>query len=454
MALTKATYSMIDGPVGSVKDFGALGDGTDQTAAIQAAVNAICAADGILLFPPGNYRISAPITFPDASFRVVGSGPTETSVAQVVGGSNINLFDFSNVNGPSTFVEAMGFFGPAPGSYGLAGIYLNASNGVCIQDCWFGGMATGVQKTNTSSFVRVLNCTFEYCFEAINFNDAVECIVDGTTFYKNTNDYVLSNFCQASIFTNSTHLETVIKCLVLDGVTDAIIENITCWQDATTHTPVIIEMTNGCERNIIRNIKSLNYGFKLISMVANENNTNNIFDGLMFNVSGSPPSGTGINAIEIGVTNQNNIFSNFNFSGLGIAVVDAAGSNKFRNGIIANSTTAGIRVQSTTSVPPYDSEFVGIKFVNNVSDWDTLGTVSTVWLSDIDGTLSGFTPTRYGTYGAGTKGRLFYGTAIPTTLPYLLGDRVLNINPVVGQPKAWVCTVAGTPGTWVSEGNL
>jgi len=32
-----------------------------------------------------------------------------------------------------------------------------------------------------------------------------------------------------------------------------------------------------------------------------------------------------------------------------------------------------------------------------------------------------------------------------------VGDRCINSNPVVGQPKGWVCTA---PGTWVSEGNL
>jgi hypothetical protein len=451
MALTKSTYSMIDGPVGNVKDFGALGNGTNQTAAIQAAVNAICAANGVLLFPPGNYRISAPITFPDASFRVVGSGPTETSIAQVVGGSNINLFDFSNVNGPSTFVEAMGFFGPASGSYGLAGIYLNASNGVCIQDCWFGGLATGVQKTNTSSFVRVLNCTFEFCFDAVAFDSSVECIVDNTTFYRNVNDYVLTGSSPASIFSNSTHLETVTKCIYLNGVKDAIIENVTCWQDSATNVPLIMNLVNTCQRNIVRNLKSFNFGSKLISMNASASNNNNLFDGLFFNITGTPPAGTGANAIEIGVTNQNNVFSNFNFSGLGIAIVDAGGDNRFINGIVNTSGTAGIRVQNAT-----DSEFVGITLVNNFVDWATSGTVQTIWLADISGTVNGLTPQRYGSKGAGPLGRLFYGSTAPplNTLSYLLGDRILNINPIVGQPKAWVCTVAGTPGTWVSEGNL
>jgi hypothetical protein len=45
-------------------------------------------------------------------------------------------------------------------------------------------------------------------------------------------------------------------------------------------------------------------------------------------------------------------------------------------------------------------------------------------------------------------------TAAPTTGTWRVGDHVENSTPAVGQPKGWWCTVAGTPGTWVSEGNL
>lgn len=48
----------------------------------------------------------------------------------------------------------------------------------------------------------------------------------------------------------------------------------------------------------------------------------------------------------------------------------------------------------------------------------------------------------------------YYGTAAPVAGTWAVGDRVVRNPPVVGQPKAWSCTVAGTPGTWVSEGNL
>jgi len=46
------------------------------------------------------------------------------------------------------------------------------------------------------------------------------------------------------------------------------------------------------------------------------------------------------------------------------------------------------------------------------------------------------------------------GTAAPTTGSWIRGSRVENALASVGSPKAWVCTVSGTPGTWVSEGNL
>ena len=53
MSLTKATYSMIDGAPANVLDFGAVGDGvTNDTAAIQAAIDAVAAAGGGMVFLP------------------------------------------------------------------------------------------------------------------------------------------------------------------------------------------------------------------------------------------------------------------------------------------------------------------------------------------------------------------------------------------------------------------
>jgi len=50
--------------------------------------------------------------------------------------------------------------------------------------------------------------------------------------------------------------------------------------------------------------------------------------------------------------------------------------------------------------------------------------------------------------------RMFQMTATPTTGTYLVGDRWINSSPSVGQKKGEICTVAGAPGTWSTEGNL
>lgn len=56
--------------------------------------------------------------------------------------------------------------------------------------------------------------------------------------------------------------------------------------------------------------------------------------------------------------------------------------------------------------------------------------------------------------GYGSPGRVLYGTAAPVANAWNRGDRIANVVPSVGAPKGWVCTLTGTPGTWVSEGNL
>lgn len=57
--------------------------------------------------------------------------------------------------------------------------------------------------------------------------------------------------------------------------------------------------------------------------------------------------------------------------------------------------------------------------------------------------------------GLNTNGRcITYASTAPASGEWARGDRVFNTAPAVGSPKGWICTVGGTPGTWVSEGNL
>ena len=60
----------------NVRAFGAVGDGVhDDTAAIQAAIDAASAGlGGVVYLPPGGYRTSAPLTLPTDSISLVGAG--------------------------------------------------------------------------------------------------------------------------------------------------------------------------------------------------------------------------------------------------------------------------------------------------------------------------------------------------------------------------------------------
>lgn len=56
--------------------------------------------------------------------------------------------------------------------------------------------------------------------------------------------------------------------------------------------------------------------------------------------------------------------------------------------------------------------------------------------------------------GYGTANIQTSGPASPTTGTWAVGDRVLNSTPSVGTSKGWVCTTAGAPGSFTSEGPL
>ena len=61
----------VDYPIKSVKDFGAVGDGTtDDTTAVRTALN----SGGTIYFPSGRYRITSSLNIDNQGFKIVGDG--------------------------------------------------------------------------------------------------------------------------------------------------------------------------------------------------------------------------------------------------------------------------------------------------------------------------------------------------------------------------------------------
>jgi hypothetical protein len=145
-----------------------------------------------------------------------------------------------------------------------------------------------------------------------------------------------------------------------------------------------------------------------------------------------------------------NRITDCNVENTSYGIVDRGGENTYTNCRVFNNSDIGVvLVHGSTN-----AYFNNCLITDNASNW-LIANGPSVWMNSIRTVLdAGFTPGRHGSLGAG-NGRTFYAPSAPVhAYPYLIGDRVINTAPTVGQPIAWVCTVAGTPGTWVSEGNL
>ena len=168
-AVARTTASKLQESV-SVKDFGAVGDGsTDDTAAIQAAINAVSSSGGSLYFTPGTYKHATQLVFKN-NIQYIGSGYQSTqllytgtsdgvviqnpinssTVANIYikgikfKGANItslrgNLFD----TGSSLVVLDQCFFDSS-----AVGLILDQSELWSIRDCYFLGTSAGVWIIN------------------------------------------------------------------------------------------------------------------------------------------------------------------------------------------------------------------------------------------------------------------------------------------------------------------
>jgi len=97
MTLTRASFAMITGAVVNAKDYGAVGDNNaDDTAALQAAITA--AAGKSLYIPPGNYKVTAPLTVSNRT-SICGDTPSSTTIIYRTSTTTTNyLFTFDNLD--------------------------------------------------------------------------------------------------------------------------------------------------------------------------------------------------------------------------------------------------------------------------------------------------------------------------------------------------------------------
>ena len=133
----------------SVKDFGAVGNGTaDDTTAIQNAVNAPAMA---VWFPPGSYKITSTITL-RAGTSLLGAGNASQIVAATV---NMTMFAFG---GPTAHIDVNGLYlTSSVAASGAIGLRFVTSDNTRVTNCTFAGLLTNISYDRGRSHI-VANC--------------------------------------------------------------------------------------------------------------------------------------------------------------------------------------------------------------------------------------------------------------------------------------------------------
>jgi hypothetical protein len=436
----------------SVKDFGAVGDGTtNDTAAIQAAVTAVAAkaSQGAVYLPAGVYKISSAIQIP-YGVSMFGDGGVASrlecydcdGLQFISNGYDVGMMfyeDFGLTGMSGTNRAAITSVGTTASQDGLQ------FNRLRIYD-WEWGLVLGNDRTCAIHNSQMQKVTLPVWLnnEAVGIN-----ILNNTFVYEGGCARPGGGASPYGVFLTGPIVEGVViqnneiygfgTCVRIDFAVYVVIQNnvlsstvYSVYLNTTANTVSILD--NYIEVSGNNGIGVYGGG------LSTPNDTVTTIQSNSF-ICASGTNTTGIQLNDSANTNRfdNRIIGNY-FSGFllndirlnnpGTTVVDG---NRCMSNVSANS----IYVQ-TVSKPP-------VTIVNN---WCfkalTLATASDYTSGNV--ILSN--------NASNNVYQLGKSAASPTTGTWRVGDIVYNSAPASAGYIGWVCTVAGTPGTWKTFGLI
>lgn len=143
----------------SVKDFGAVGDGvTDDTTAIQTAINSISANGGQVLFPSGNYKTTAELLVSSSNVSIVGDSMLSSRILRYGNGNTLRFEAGSLLS--FVGVSNLAFQGQNASAQGVHVVfkkcYTVTVNNVSVSDGW-----SGIEFNSTvNARVQDINMSF------------------------------------------------------------------------------------------------------------------------------------------------------------------------------------------------------------------------------------------------------------------------------------------------------
>lgn len=240
----------------NVKDYGALGNGTtDDTVAIQNAINAAGTNGGQVFFPAGQYKIntSSPLNNTHDAVTLMGSGISNTKI--VIG---------SGFTGSAAITNTGNYF-----------VFQNMSLEAANSTTTSNPACHGIVSTGGHTF-RVLNASF------LNINGyAVKAIGTATTqlhggsvshtkiqntaggvFIQSDPTQTAANFILDNVFTRfvgvNSGTNANLDCFHIEDSWDVLMQNCFAWMNATTGgTGASLRVKGNCAAIFIQNLDAL-----------------------------------------------------------------------------------------------------------------------------------------------------------------------------------------------------
>lgn len=416
----------------NVKGFGAKGNGiTDDTAAIQAAIDAANAAGGGIVFlPQGNYIISSPLLVPlNGKIILQGVGANATIIVKNTNtiGTSPSRKARSGTVTDSYAVDSIISIDHADDAYNyyssIKDMTLKSSAPAHVDYAIYSPRTTHLTIEN----VQIINCkygyyTFETWMATITGFTALNCISvlkwadDGsgsTTGTSLTATRVWANTASGSAFDFFGLKYSVLNGCGADHVTlTNSAQAVYFFQTCTAVT------LNGCGAEDVTGQVLYASSSKLIVNCM-----------CTYDIDGLSAGTTGYLYFNNGSSVMLNecSFAPFGIAGTSFDIVIQRGAQVISNHSIL--PTGGKTFKS------YSGDSVMIVINAN-------GVTCKTKIDDYrDGIIS-------------NGKRIFWGTAAPTTGTWNAGDIILNSAPAAGGYIGWVCVTTGTPGTWKSFGTI
>ena len=463
----------------SVKDFGAVCNGTtDDSAAVNAAIAAVHATGGgVVVIPAPAIRLSNVLIKHGVILRGAGRESTTVYVTDIVNPA-FKLEDYAGLEDlriyyPNQVTNGTPTAYPASITHAITGAGYSAVRRVALQGS-YDGIVIGDAIYGVSKFTveDVVGFPLRYGIKIDNNLDVLRVV----NCHFNPNIYGgYGSSLLAWTYQNGTAL-SLARC---DGPQ---VTNFHCFGYATgcygsigsPSGSVNMGIFTNCMFDICRNPLTLaNYQYGVL------------FTNCIFTTGGSNYNGVTGGVVTIGTNNSTVAavasFINCSFRTFNADIIHSSTHCEFTNCQFDDFNIAvGSYAVLRASYAANDVKFLGCyadsrgragsagiissAAINLTLTGNTFANFSGAQIANVtgnlyasDNNLSGTAYTWNGVVCMDINGVLCtYQTpsAFTVTAAFQHGARFGNYVPAIGQPKGWSCTASGTPGTWVSEGNL